>query len=78
MERSISKKSFSPEQIIATLRHSEVQLVQGKSIAPACKEAARSDWTKPVGEVGLENCHGCKPTVGSRSVNVPSALHSWL
>ncbi len=28
------KKRFSPEQIIATLHQIEVQLVQGKSIAP--------------------------------------------
>jgi hypothetical protein len=32
-------KRFSPEQIIAKLRRIEVQLAQGRSLAPACKEA---------------------------------------
>ncbi len=34
------KKRFSPEQIIATLRQIEVQLVQSKSMALACSEPA--------------------------------------
>jgi hypothetical protein len=34
------KKGLSPEQIIATLRQIEVQLVQSKSMALACSEPA--------------------------------------
>jgi hypothetical protein len=33
------RKWFSPEQIIARLRQIEVHLVQGRSIALACKQA---------------------------------------
>jgi hypothetical protein len=37
------RKNWSPEQIIVTLRQIEVQMAQGKSIAPACKEAEISE-----------------------------------
>jgi hypothetical protein len=37
------KGRFRPEQIIAKLRQIEVQLAQGKSIAPACTDAATSE-----------------------------------
>ena len=37
------KERFSSEQIIAALRHIEVQLAQGKSIALACEEVAISE-----------------------------------
>ncbi len=33
------RKSWSAEQIIASLRQIEVQLAQGKSMALACKDA---------------------------------------
>jgi hypothetical protein len=39
----MTKKRFSPEQIIATLRQIKMQLAQGKSIALACKEASNSE-----------------------------------
>ena len=34
----MSKKTFTPEQIAAKLRHIEVLLSQGKTVPPACKE----------------------------------------
>ena len=37
------KNGFTLEQIIATLRQIEVQLAQGISLAPACKEAGISE-----------------------------------
>ena len=36
-------RTVSPEQIIATLRHIEVQLAHGKSLALACKEGGLSE-----------------------------------
>ena len=37
------RKYWSAEQIVATLRQIEVEMAQGKSIAPACKEAEISE-----------------------------------
>ncbi len=39
-------RKVSPEQIGVTLRQIEVQLAQGKSLAPACKEAGISEQTQ--------------------------------
>ena len=36
-------RKISPEQIIATLRQIEVQLVKGMSLALACKEGGLSE-----------------------------------
>ena len=36
-------RKASPEQIVVTLRQSEVQLAQGMSLALACKEAGISE-----------------------------------
>jgi hypothetical protein len=37
--RQLAKKTFSPEQIVATLRQIEVLLSEGKTGPLACKEA---------------------------------------
>jgi hypothetical protein len=36
------RKSFTPEQVIAKLRHIEVALANGKTLPQACKEATIS------------------------------------
>src|ERR1039457_1251178 len=47
------RKSFTPEQVIAELRHIEVALANGKTLPQACKEATISTqsyyrWRKEV------------------------------
>ncbi len=65
------KKRFSPEQIIATLRHIEVQLAQGKSIALACKEGAISVIS------GLSATCACS-TGGDRTAATHSHNHAVI
>jgi putative transposase len=48
------RKSFTPEQVIAKLRHIEVALANGKTLPQACKEATISTqsyyrWRKEYG-----------------------------
>ena len=48
------RKSFTPEQVIAKLRHIEVVLANGKTLPQACKEATISTqsyyrWRKEYG-----------------------------
>jgi hypothetical protein len=37
------RESWGAEQIVAKLRQIEVQMAQGKSLAPACKQAELSE-----------------------------------
>ena len=58
-------KRFSAEQIIAMLRQIEVQLAQGKSLAPACKEAGISEqsyyrWRREYSGVAVEQAKRLK------------------
>ena len=51
------RKSFTPEQVIAKLRHIEVALANGKTLPQACKEATISTqtyyrWRKEYGGCG--------------------------
>jgi transposase-like protein len=59
------KKTFTPEQIVAKLRHIEVLLSQGKSVPLACKEAGIVDqtyyrWRKEFGGLQLEQAKKLK------------------
>src|SRR6266550_5521377 len=59
------KKSFTPEQIVAKLRHIEVLLSQGKTVPLACKEAGIVDqtyyrWRKEFGGLQLEQAKKLK------------------
>jgi putative transposase len=59
------KKTFTPEQIVAKLRHMEVLLSQGKTVPLACKEAGIVDqtyyrWRKEFGGLQLEQAKKLK------------------
>ena len=59
------KKAFTPEQIVAKLRHIEVLLSQGKTVPLACKEAGIVDqtyyrWRKEFGGLQLEQAKKLK------------------
>jgi len=59
------KKTFTPEQIVATLRQIEVMLSQGKTVPLACKEAGIVDqtyyrWRKEFGGLQLEQAKKLK------------------
>ena len=43
------EKRFSPEQMIAIVRQIELRLARGRSVAPACKEAAISEQNSRTG-----------------------------
>jgi transposase-like protein len=59
------KKTFTPEQIVATLRQIEVLLSQGKRVPLACKEAGIAEqtyyrWRKEYGGLKLEQARKLK------------------
>jgi transposase-like protein len=59
------KKTFTPEQIVATLRQIEVLVSQGKTVPLACKEAGISEqtyyrWRKEYGGLKLEQARKLK------------------
>ena len=59
------KKTFTPEQIVAKLRHIEVLLSQDKTVPLACKEAGIVDqtyyrWRKEFGGLQLEQAKKLK------------------
>ena len=59
------KKTFTPEQIVDTLRQIEVLLSQGKTVPLACKEAGIVDqtyyrWRKEFGGLQLEQAKKLK------------------
>jgi hypothetical protein len=49
------RKNWSAEQIVATLRQIEVQIVQGKSITLACKEAEGLSRSASKGRFGARD-----------------------
>jgi len=59
------KKTFPPEQIVATLRQIEVLVSQGKTVPLACKEAGIAEqtyyrWRKEYGGLKLEQARKLK------------------
>ena len=59
------KKTFTPEQIVATLRQIEVLVSQGKRVPLACKEAGIAEqtyyrWRKEYGGLKLEQARKLK------------------
>ncbi len=61
----MSKKRFSPEQIVTLLRQIEVAMTQGKSVAIACRDARISDqsyyrWRKEYGGLDLDQARRMK------------------
>jgi putative transposase len=59
------KKTFTPEQIVATLRQIEVLVSQGKTVPLACKEAGIAEqtyyrWRKEYGGLKLEQARKLK------------------
>ncbi len=61
----MSKKRFSPEQVVTLLRQIEVAISQGKSVVVACREAGISDqsyfrWRKEYGGLDLEQARKLK------------------
>jgi transposase-like protein len=59
------KKTFTPEQIVAKLRQTEVLMSQGKTVPQACKEAGIVDqtyyrWRKEYGGLQLEQARKLK------------------
>jgi len=59
------KKTFTPEQIVATLRQIEVLVSQGKTVPQACKEAGIAEqtyyrWRKEYGGLKLEQARKLK------------------
>jgi putative transposase len=61
----MSKKRYSPEQIVTLLRQIEVATAQGKSVSIACREAGISEqsyfrWRKEYGGLQLEQARRMK------------------
>ena len=61
----MSKKRYSPEQIVTLLRQIEVATAQGKSVSLACREAGISEqsyfrWRKEYGGLQLEQARRMK------------------
>jgi len=61
----MSKKSYTPEQIVTKLREIEVLTSQGASIPAACKQAGISDvsfyrWRKEYGGLKLDQAKRLK------------------
>jgi transposase-like protein len=59
------KKTFTPEQIVATLRQIEVLVSQGQRVPLACKEAGIAEqtyyrWRKEYGGLKLEQARKLK------------------
>jgi len=59
------KKTFTPEQIVATLRQIEVLVSQGKTVPLACKEVGIAEqtyyrWRKEYGGLKLEQARKLK------------------
>ena len=59
------KKTFTTEQIVATLRQIEVLVSQGKTVPLACKEAGIAEqtyyrWRKEYGGLKLEQARKLK------------------
>ena len=59
------RKSYTPEQIIGTLRQIEILIAQGKSTGVACKEAGVSEqsyyrWRKEYGGLRLDQAKRLK------------------
>ena len=59
------KKTFTPEQIVATLRQIEVLVSQGRRVPLACKEAGIAEqtyyrWRKEYGGLKLEQARKLK------------------
>jgi len=59
------KRTFTPEQIVATLRQIEVLVSQGKRVPLACREAGIAEqtyyrWRKEYGGLKLEQARKLK------------------
>jgi Transposase. len=59
------KKAFTPEQIVALLRHVEVAVGQGKTVQQACREAGTTEqsyyrWRKEYGGLQLDQAKRLK------------------
>ena len=55
----MTKKLFTPEQVVTKLKQIEILIAQGKQVPQACKEAGISDksyyrWRKEYGGLQLE------------------------
>lgn len=61
----MSKKRFSPEQIITKLREADVALSQGKLLRDVCRDLGISDntyysWRKEFGNMTVDQARGFK------------------
>ena len=71
----MAKKTFTPEQIVATLRQIEVLLSQGKTVPLACKEAGIAQqtfyrWRKEYGGLKLDQAKRLKIDLAVRPLAV--------
>ena len=60
----MSRKRYTPEQIISMLREAEVALAQGQSVGQACRSLGVSEqsyyrWRKEYGGVRHQNKWDC-------------------
>jgi putative transposase len=61
----MAKRTFTPEQIVGTLRQIEVLVSQGKTVPQACKEVGIAEqtyyrWRKEYGGLKLEQARKLK------------------